>query len=394
MFSLKLGFINNIYMNVLILTPDAVGSTLLQRLITIYMQFHNYDRPVINLHELTNGLVKYYSPEFNQELLGKKPGKWGYHQSLREVAELLDSADHYKTSRLAQYHITKRKDTLADQIPFYEYLNENFYIISCRRQNIFEHALSWTIKNVTKRLNVYSAEEKINVFFDLYQSRIEVAPETLVDQLERYRTYMQWCSDHFNIASYFQYERDLPNIENYILNLPIFAGQSNRVTWKSTYGLDFADWNRCHYMSSDIGSIALGSQEKLQQITFDKSSALGFNNSLVANLPRDHQRTLLTHGKNYSNASESIKKMVELGILITGVPIKKQTLREKKYLVKNFDACVDAYNNWIVNYPELGQPLDHENIMLAIEHEQHQWRGQWPTATSAVALLDQRTTEP
>lgn len=393
MFSLKLGVINNIYMNVLILTPDAVGSTLLQRLITIYMQFHNYDRPVINLHELTNGLVKYYSPEFNQELLGKKPGKWGYHQSLREVAELLDSADHYKTSRLAQYHITKRKDTLADQIPFYEYLNENFYIISCRRQNIFEHALSWTIKNVTKRLNVYSAQEKINVFFDLYQSRIEVAPETLVDQLERYRTYMQWCSDHFNIASYFQYERDLPNIENYILNLPIFAGQSKQVTWKSTYGLDFADWNRCHYMSSDIGSIALGSQEKLQQITFDKSNYTGFNNSLVANLPRDHQRTLLTHGKNYSNASESIEKMVELGILVTGVPIKKQTMREKKYLVKNFDACVDAYNNWIVNYPELGQPLDHENIMLAIEHEQHQWKGQWPTASSAVALLDQQSTE-
>ena len=43
-------------MNVLILTPDAVGSTLLQRTITIYMQFHEFDRPTINLHELTNGL--------------------------------------------------------------------------------------------------------------------------------------------------------------------------------------------------------------------------------------------------------------------------------------------------------------------------------------------------
>ena len=56
-------------MNVLILTPDAVGSTLLQRLITIYMQFHSYDRPVINLHELTNGLVKYHNEKFNQEVL-------------------------------------------------------------------------------------------------------------------------------------------------------------------------------------------------------------------------------------------------------------------------------------------------------------------------------------
>jgi hypothetical protein len=65
-------------MNVLILTPDRVGSTLLQRLITIYMQFHEYDRPVINLHELTNGIIKYYSPVFNDEVLGKGVGdEWG-----------------------------------------------------------------------------------------------------------------------------------------------------------------------------------------------------------------------------------------------------------------------------------------------------------------------------
>jgi hypothetical protein len=67
----------SIDMNVLILTPDAVGSTLLQRLITIYMQFHKYNKPVINLHELTNGLVKYYNADFAQEVLGKKDGKWG-----------------------------------------------------------------------------------------------------------------------------------------------------------------------------------------------------------------------------------------------------------------------------------------------------------------------------
>ena len=48
-------------MNVLILTPDGVGSTLLQRVLTISMQLHEFDRPVINLHELTNGLEKYYS---------------------------------------------------------------------------------------------------------------------------------------------------------------------------------------------------------------------------------------------------------------------------------------------------------------------------------------------
>ena len=48
-------------MNVLILTPDRVGSTLLQRVLTIYMLRKEFDRPVINLHELTNGLIKYYN---------------------------------------------------------------------------------------------------------------------------------------------------------------------------------------------------------------------------------------------------------------------------------------------------------------------------------------------
>ena len=48
-------------MNVLILTPDRVGSTLLQRLITIYMLRKGFDLPVVNLHELSNGLQKYYN---------------------------------------------------------------------------------------------------------------------------------------------------------------------------------------------------------------------------------------------------------------------------------------------------------------------------------------------
>ena len=70
-------------MNVLILTPDRVGSTLLQRLITVYMNMHEFDRPVINLHELTNGLMKYYNPVFNCEVLGKPDNRpWGYYQKL------------------------------------------------------------------------------------------------------------------------------------------------------------------------------------------------------------------------------------------------------------------------------------------------------------------------
>ena len=140
-------------MNVLVLTPDAVGSTLIQRLLTIYMQLNQFDRPVINLHELSNGIMRYFSPEFNRELLGRSKESWGYHLSLEEIADLLRTTDHYKVARLAQYHIQARKDYINDQLNFYNYLDSNFYIIACRRRNVFEYALSQTINKITKRLN-------------------------------------------------------------------------------------------------------------------------------------------------------------------------------------------------------------------------------------------------
>ena len=172
-------------MNILILTPDRVGSTLLQRVLTVYMLRKSFNKPVINLHELTNGLEKYYNNTLAQEVLGKPHGpNWGYYQTLAEIETLLRSVDHYKTSRLARYHIVNRKDTIAEQIKFYEYLNENFFIISCRRENLFEHALSWGIQAHSKRLNVYDTEEKINIFYDIYKNGITISEIAFYNYLQ------------------------------------------------------------------------------------------------------------------------------------------------------------------------------------------------------------------
>jgi hypothetical protein len=368
-------------MNVLILTPDAVGSTLLQRVLTIYMQFNQFDRPVINLHELTNGLDRYYSPEFNRELLGKK--QWGYHQSLAEVVQLLSSVDHYKTSRLAQYHIHSRNDPIEQQVPFYQYLNDNFYIISCRRENLLEHALSWAINKVTRKLNVYNAEEKINTFVDLFKDKITVEPQVLVDQLEKYADYIAWCDQYFAVSSYFRYERDVPNIERYVLNLPVFAGRPNRITWNDTFGQEFADWNRCHYMGSDLGTLALQNVEKLRLIqrtpepsTVDQVPGrlpAAAADLVLSNLPAAHQEFYAANKSQYEQACGAIADMRRLGILVGGIPIKKQTLREKQYLVRNFDQCVDVYNEWIIKHPKLGQALESDHLQLTMSQEQQQW---------------------
>ena len=360
-------------MNVLILTPDAVGSTLLQRLLTIYMQFHQWDQPVINLHELTNGLQKSYSTDFNQEIIHRR-GQWGYYQTLPEIVEILSSVDHYKTARLAQYHIRQRQDSLADQLPFYQYINDNFYVIACRRQNLFEHALSHALNSVTKKLNVYSAQEKISSFYGLYRSGLEVPPEQIISTMDRYRDYLAWADQYFSVGSYFYYETHLANIEQYILSLPVFGAQSQRITWQQNYGIEFEDWNRCHYYHSDIGAVALSSQVAPAQLHDHSSSSAATALTVVQNnLPQTHRDFLAQHGQHYDQVTESIETMRRLGILPTTVPIKKQTLREKLYIVRNLDQCVATFNHWAKINPGVTDPVDPDQLrdQAQIEYQRH-----------------------
>lgn len=387
-------------MNVLILTPDAVGSTLLQRLITIYMQFHDYDKPVINLHELTNGLVRYHNSAFEQETLGKKDGAWGYHQSLEQIVQLLDSVDHYKTSRVAHYHIRNRKDSLSDQLSFYQYLNDNFYIISCRRHNIFEHALSWCLSKVTKKLNVYEDQEKIDVFFNLYKNGIDLDPNSLLQTLNAYRDYIDWCNNHFSVANYFYYEEHLPRIENYILNLPIFANQTQKISWKENFGISFNDWNLCHYLKSDIGHLALNQPEKFTQLTRETKQISAIDcpgvtsvvvktqlqKPLITYLPDAHKNFVDAHQQGYDSAMSEIKAQIQRGTMISAPPIKKQTFAEKKHMIKNYHSLLKVYNQWIEQNPGLGNPLEDKTLDQLAEIESNRW----DPSRSAISVSDQQ----
>lgn len=414
--------IDNYLMNVLILTPDAVGSTLLQRMLTIYMQFHDFGRPVINLHELTNGLAKYYSPDFNREIVSKRAvANWGYHQTLQQVVELLSSVDHYKTSRLAHYHIKQRGDSIDQQIPFYNYLNENFYIISCRRANVFEHAVSMTLNTVTKKLNVYDVYEKIDTFYEIYKSGVVLDPAVFERQLDAYKKYVIWSEQYFDIGSYFNYEKDVPNLQQYILNLPIFAAQSNLVTWDQNFGLSFNDWNQLHYIRSDPGALScLPSQakEKLlltiadpvaeyQQHSLPEMPAVnsaadlaalspdvveiwarGMVNriGLVPFLDKKNQLKLKKYQAGYEKAQATIDQMIQLGIMVSGPPIKKQTLGDKHRIIKNFDQLIQVYNRWHEQNPEFGQAMSNEIIQNQISQESNFWHSIMNSADSAPAL--------
>jgi len=349
-------------MNVLVLTPDRVGSTFLQRYLTIIMQGYDYGKPVINLHELTNGILKYYNDHFKQEVIGKPPkDEWGYHQKLSEVVDVLKSGDHYKTSRLALYHILNRKDDLTDQLSFYKYLNDNFYIISARRANLFEHSISWCITAESKSLNVFSHEEKIRVFNDVYKRRIHVDTEVMINYLDRYVQYLDWVESHFNVSTYFNYEKDMPNIDSFVSRLNIFPPEQQPTTWKDMFGIDWKDWNSCHYLISDMSGLST----KIQQIglspdqpkllenitTIDETAILNNSIPLPALLKRNslstvNQQFLQANIQKYGDAYYRIADMEEKKILTSKMPIKLQTLAEKAMLIKNFPECIDAYNRW------------------------------------------------
>jgi hypothetical protein len=426
-------------MNVLLLSPDAVGGTLLERLITVYMQFHEYDRPVLNTTHPEGGVGTYFSPEFNQEILSKRGMPYGFYQNLDEVVELYRNAQHYVVTKLTYHSMKERHDPPNQTVPFYRFFNENYFVIACRRENVFENALSWGITKISKARNVYSHHEKIYSFLNYYRDGVSIDPESLIDSLEQYKNYLKWVDDNFAPSSYYYYERHVFDIEKYILSLPIFSGQPEKKTWKDIYGIEFNNWNRCHFLASDIGSIAMNNPAGFPQIANDirnskpleQTASLNWtmpmvflesykhvadpswpevntvkdfetlpqhiqqecidvhkidqqlvhskmHRNLASNLDAEHHRFLAEHSGNYLKAMKSMERMRELDIAIGMPPIKKQTLAEKRHIIKNFDQCAEVYNTWIEQNPSIAKPVTIESLSALSTNEQTFWhrRGQ------------------
>jgi hypothetical protein len=332
-------------MNILILTPDRVGSTLLQRFITVKMQFEQYEKPVVNLHELTNGIIKSDSTGLLCKPAGG-PTNWTYFQTLPEIINLLSSTDHYVTARLAKYHINNRKDSLQDQLSLYEYLNNNFYIISCHRTNLFEHAISWSFYAYSKKLNAFSHDEKQEIYKKLTANHLYIDPKILTKHLDAYVNYEKWVDTHFQVNATYNYEIDSRDLESYCNKLNIFSDNSS---WERNYGISWDNFNRCHYGHSDTSNITL----QLANLANSRQVPLLSNirdNVLPVETEKNYQlidqEFLQKHNANYAICQDNIASLVSQNIIPNGIPIKLQTLAEKYNLIQNFDECLEAYNLW------------------------------------------------
>lgn len=290
-------------MNYLILTPDGVGSTILQRLITmtLYIEKHN----VMNTHELTNGI------EMQNGVAGKN-FDLAYTQSLKQITDILQHS-HKQTalvSRVAKYHLDYRNDPIGDCEDFYQFLN-NFFEkkIMCVRENIFEYAMSWSIRDRSGVLNVYSRED-----------RAKVSKVTEVDEIY----FVQKCQEYVNYHTWI--EKNFPGLE--------------KVSYES--------------ILKDCDAV-------MERLTGHKNTFKNKTGITLSSIIEKEYDLLKDNFENVSDSTET-KSLIRYRLLckelntkgiVRGVPLKNTTLIDKKKQIKNFDACLDKFygfaknHNWI-----------------------------------------------
>ena len=93
---------------------------------------------------------------------------------------------------------------------------------------------------------------------------------------------------------------------------------------------------------------------------------------IALQLKQNHLEYIKTHTTPYLKTAQGIDRLVVNKVLVTPVPIKLQTMLEKKLLFKNFDDLVKVYNQW-VDYTGHGRRYEAELEQTASLAESHHW---------------------
>lgn len=299
-------------MNVLILTPDGVGSTILQRITTLALNLNKED--VVNCHELTNGLtVK------NNKI--HKDFSLEYSQTLSDVIDILKQSKFSLVSRLAKYHLDYRKDELTWQKQFYSFLKSfNDKILVCRRKNIFEYAMSWSIREESQVSNVYQKHHRIAV-----RAVKHVDPSFFLRKCQEYIRYVKWIEENFK-----DYDYDVVYYEDFVTDPDEEIKRIFDIDdiFKNTFGEKLGAIFQKEYLISN----------RLMSLE-DKSNFVPL---------LKYKKTMMMLEKNHT---------LPAGM---AAPVKNTSLEDKKRLINNFSQCQELFynfarqHNWIdisnVNY--------------------------------------------
>lgn len=231
--------------NILLLTSDAVGGTLLKNVINVYANINKLEK-INDIGHIELGIN--YNQSKNKI---QSDEDLNYSQPWHEIIKVLESNDDFKIGKFSYYNLLPRQD-LKEFSNLYDYINENFYIISCRRRNLFEHVISWGINNCSGFYNVFSHQSKIRNFSIFYKEKIKINPISIQKFLNNYKSYIDWVEEKFQIDRFYYYEDHFHKIEDYVLDFPMFDSCDNKITWHDHFGIDFNDWNRTHYLLSNL----------------------------------------------------------------------------------------------------------------------------------------------
>ena len=258
-------------MNYLILTPDGVGSTYLQRALTVYLNSAEVD--YWNTHELLNGLGLSDGNLY-------KDFNLGYSQTLSEICGLLESTSNSLVSRIAQYHVIGRlEDKKENYQQLYNACNKKFDKIFYCTRDPFEYALSWSIRQKTKLPNVYSIKQRIE--FHGEDKKQDIDLDFFIAKLNQYKDYDYWVSENFKNTQPVEYDTLHNDVDTVLQNL---TGCTHNV--EDRFGVSLQD---------------------------------------LFKFIRD---------------LEGSKKAVG------GIPVKMNTMQDKRSKVVNFEDAILTYNNW------------------------------------------------
>lgn len=274
-------------MNTLILSTGGLGSTILQRLITIVYHIENIK--IINTHDIVNKVLM-----LDNDNNVRRNGEIQYGQSLQEVQNILKKSnrDTKLISRLSKDHIDFRKDLDIDQ--FYEFVKK-FYKkqIFCERENVFELAMSLSIKAKSGAYNIFNDEHRKAV-----SNVSEVDEHYFIERINSYIKYRAWIFKHFPEADMVSYENLITNTDDVLFEI---TGYKN--TLKNYLGLPMSTILRLEYTNEKLNETEL--------------NAVTLYRKLCANL-------------------------VQKGTL-REVPMKNSSLQDKKNRIKNFDKCLKIF---------------------------------------------------
>ena len=274
-------------MNYLVLTNDGIGSSYLQRSLTLYLNSAGIE--YWNTHELLNGVA------CNNGNIYKQWRDNNFElQPVNEIITCLNESTNNIVSRVGLHWAHERNDIST----LYPTLRSKYNKILMCKRDPFEYALSWAIRSSEGIGNLYRVDKKRSLSLNY-----DVDMDFFKTKLEEYHKYIYWTMDNFN-AQEVNYNDLQINIDNMMQKI---TGLDHSVEDK--FGISLQNYSRVRYLAST------GVYEK------------------------EHTQSAVAL-KNFENRLKVNKQLPK------GMPIKLYTLDDKRKRIDNFTECVNVFNDW------------------------------------------------